>query len=82
MGPVAVHCETVKEGKRFATARATLEGPGGAVLSALGTFGKLEFGAAGPTQVRLEPPALPALEACRPLGSSGEGFGTFSHGSH
>ena len=28
VGPVAVHCETVKEGKRFATARATLEGPG------------------------------------------------------
>ena len=64
VGPVAVHCETVKEGKRFATARATLEGPGGAPSA----LGKLEFGAAGPTQVRLEPPALPALEACRPLG--------------
>jgi hypothetical protein len=75
VGPAAVHCETVKEGKRFATARATLEGPGGAVLSVLGTFGNLEDGTAGPTQVRLEPPALPAVEDCFPLGSgSGEGF--------
>ena len=55
-----------REGRQtLCDGQATLEGPGGAVLSALGTFGNLEFGAAGPTQVRLEPPALPALEACR-----------------
>ena len=73
-GPATVRCETVKEGKRLATARATLEGPGGAVLSVLGTFGTLDAGAESPTRVLLEPPALPAPDACLTMGSESEGF--------
>ncbi len=76
VGPAAVHCETVKEGKRFATARATLEGPGGAVLSVLGTFAISRTARPAPPRCALSPrrcrrwktafPWGPAARASRP----------------
>jgi acyl-coenzyme A thioesterase PaaI-like protein len=62
-GPVDVSTDILKRGKRFSTARATLFGPAGTVLTALGTFGELEHG----TDVVLaagEPPEIPGPEGC------------------
>jgi len=62
-GPVEIDTEVIKQGRRFATARADLRSGGRALLSALGTFGDLSQ-AHGPELVDHEPPDLPAPDDC------------------
>ena len=62
-GPVTVEVNTVKQGRTFATATATLIAGTRPVLAALGTFGELS----GQPSVQLvdqEPPPMPRPEAC------------------
>jgi acyl-CoA thioesterase len=65
-GPVAIPTEVIKQGHRFATARATLRSGDKAVLVVLGTFGDLAQ-AHGPELVDHEPPELPDPDDCVPL---------------
>ena len=66
-GPLEVHTEVVKGGKRFTTVRATMtdaaEKP---IITVLGTFGDLDPAGADdwPTLVQSAPPDLPPVEAC------------------
>lgn len=67
-GPLEVRTEVVKEGKRFATIRATLtDGTGKPLIAVLGTFGDLDPEKADdwPTLVQSAPPDLPSVEECR-----------------
>ena len=67
-GPLEVHTELVKSGKRFATVRATMtDGAAKPLITVLGTFGDLdpEKADAWPTLVQSAPPELPSIEACR-----------------
>ena len=69
-GPLEVHAELVKSGKRFATVRATMtDGDGRPIITVLGTFGDLDPGKADdwPTLVQSAPPDLPPIEACRQM---------------
>lgn len=67
-GPVTVEAEVVKQGKRFTTVRATLDGPDRRLLAVLGTFGDLApaagDGAGAPVRVVDRPPELPPVEDC------------------
>jgi acyl-coenzyme A thioesterase PaaI-like protein len=62
-GPLDVETELVKEGRRFATARALLRAAGRPVLAALGTVGDLAE-PPGALLVDGRPPDLPSLESC------------------
>jgi acyl-CoA thioesterase len=62
-GPLTITAEVVKVGKRFSTARATVEGADRAVLSALATIGDLRQ-ADGPELVDHGPPELPPPQEC------------------
>jgi acyl-coenzyme A thioesterase PaaI-like protein len=62
-GPVEIATSIIKQGRRFATATATLSADGRPVLIALGTLGDLEE-AAGPELVDVAPPDLPPPDAC------------------
>lgn len=66
-GPLRIETEVVKDGKRFATVRATVRGGSAtAVMAVLGTFGDLDPAAAAgaPTSVESTPPELPPVEDC------------------
>lgn len=65
-GPVTIHAEVIRSGKRFATVSAVLHAGGRPALALLGTFGTLE-GYAGPERVDAAPPALPPPEECLPV---------------
>ena len=65
VGPVTVHTELVKVGKRNATAVARVVQADGEVLRAVATFGRFADPAEGaPTVIAGAPPALPAREQC------------------
>jgi acyl-CoA thioesterase len=63
-GPATVTTDVVKTGRRFSTARATLEAGGRPVLTAVGTFGDLAPSDDDPELIRGAPPALPPPEDC------------------
>jgi acyl-CoA thioesterase len=65
-GPVTVHTNVVKQGRRFGTATATLLGGDRPLLSAIGTFGDLDQ-ASGPELVDRAPPAMPEPDDCVPV---------------
>jgi acyl-CoA thioesterase len=66
VGPISAEADLVKEGKRFATGRATLRAADGRpLLTALGSFGSLADGPDGGAElVDAAPPALPDPEDC------------------
>lgn len=67
-GPVTVATDTVKQGRRFTTARATLRAGDTAVLTALATFGDLEAtDPAAPTWSDRTPPPIPDPDECAPV---------------
>ncbi len=68
-GPVTITTEVVKQGRRFATARAALDSPERPLLSVLGTLGDLSQ-AEGPELVDHRPPELPDPDDCVLLGAS------------
>jgi acyl-coenzyme A thioesterase PaaI-like protein len=72
-GPVSVSCETVKEGRRFATVSARMSAGDRPLLQVLGAFGDLADAVGGPERVEASPPALPPLEECI-HSASGPGF--------
>jgi len=63
---VEIATAIIKEGKRFATATATLSAHGRPILIALGTFGDMDE-AAGPELVDVAPPELPPPDLCLPI---------------
>ena len=69
-GPVRIATEIVKQGRRFATATATLSADGRPVLIALGTLGDLSE-STGPELVDGTPPELPPPDLCVPVESTG-----------
>jgi len=66
-GPVSVHTEVIKAGKRNATLTARVVQEQGEVLRAIATFGR--FAEGGPTEITGAPPPLPPIEQC--LGRGG-----------
>jgi acyl-CoA thioesterase len=66
-GPVAVETEILKEGKRFATVRATMYAKGKPILATLGSFSELGDTPEGPERVEAEPPRLPPIAECIPV---------------
>jgi hypothetical protein len=78
-GPLEVHTEVVKAGKRFTTTRATMTDPAGKPhITVVGTFSDLDPAIAveSPTLVHSAPPDLPSVEECRgmlraPVGTAG-----------
>jgi len=65
-GPGTVDVETVRDGRRLATANATLRQDGRDVMRVLGTFGHQTFDQQGdgPTLVTGAPPELPPFDDC------------------
>jgi acyl-CoA thioesterase len=61
-GPCRITVETLRSGRRTATAQARLLSEGGLVIAVLGTFGAQRPG--GPAHVDARPPELPAFEDC------------------
>jgi acyl-coenzyme A thioesterase PaaI-like protein len=72
-GPCEITVTTVRSGRRFATATATLEMESGQVLALLGTFGEQTPG--GPSLTREAPVDLPDYDDCEipPLPTDGPG---------
>lgn len=70
-GPVTIDCDTVKEGKAFATVRATMTRDGKPLLAVLGAFGALAPSGEQALRVDAEPPELPPVEACGERPESG-----------
>jgi len=70
-GDATVEVTTIREGRRFATARADLV-MGGTVITTLGTFGDLSDGE-GALRVDAAPPALPPVQECTAMDDR-EGF--------
>ncbi len=71
-GPVTVRPRVVKEGRRFSTVSASLEGAERPLIQLLGSFadlGEVE----GPVRIDAEPPELPAPEDCFAMKRSGGG---------
>lgn len=67
-GPLEVHTEVVKAGKRFTTVRATMTDPAAKpIITVLGTFSDLDPEKADdwPTLVQSAPPELPSVEECQ-----------------
>ena len=62
-GPVHIATEVVKEGKRFATGRATLQSADRPLLTVLGTFGDLSEDH-GALLIDGSPPELPPVDRC------------------
>jgi acyl-CoA thioesterase len=68
VGPLEVHTELVKAGKRFTTVRATMtDAAAKPVITVLGTFSDLDPEKADdwPTLVQSAPPDLPPVEECQ-----------------
>lgn len=72
-GPCEIAVTTVRSGRRFATATATLEMESGQVLALLGTFGEQTPG--GPSLTREMPVDLPSYDDCEIPPSPAEGPG-------
>ena len=70
-------CETVKEGKAFATVRANMDKDGVPVLTLVGAFGQLAPVSQTQLLVDAEPPTLPRVGgvARLPCGFAGTGLG-------
>ena len=68
-GPVEIVTDVVKQGRRFATGRATMISQGRPLLSVVGTFGDLAA-AAGPELVDRTSPDLPDPDRCVALGAT------------
>jgi acyl-CoA thioesterase len=67
-GPVDVHVDVIKQGKRYATATARLLQEGGEIARLLATFGTLSPDAEGAlVLVRVAPPSLPPIAEARQL---------------
>ena len=62
-------CETVKEGKAFATVRANMNKDGVPVLTLVGAFGQLAPISQTQLLVDAEPPTLPPVEKCIDMSS-------------
>lgn len=65
-GPIAIDVQTLKNGRRFGVARATIisqNGDGKPIIEVLGTFGDLSQ-AQGPELVDATPPDLPPVQEC------------------
>lgn len=69
-GSHVIACETVKEGKAFATIRANMSKDGAPVLALVGAFGQLGHVTQSQLLVDAEPPALPPAEACIEMSGS------------
>ena len=70
-GPVEVHTEVVKEGRRFATVAGSLRQGERELIRVLGTFGDLSRSAGTPPHLtREQPPELPSYESSAPRPSS------------
>jgi hypothetical protein len=65
-GPCVVDVDVVRDGRRLATANATLRQDGRVVMRVLGTFGHqpADHNGDGPSIVTGSPPELPPLDAC------------------
>lgn len=63
-GPVELGVRTVKHGKRFAVATATLAAAGMPLLQVLGTFGELPAGTDGFERIEAAPPVISPPEDC------------------
>jgi hypothetical protein len=72
VGPLDVEVTTVREGRRFSTARAEITSEGKPVLSTIGTFGDLSD-AGEPIRVQGSPPDLPPPSECMGMPALGEG---------
>jgi acyl-coenzyme A thioesterase PaaI-like protein len=80
IGPVEVHVDVVRAGRRMAVVRATLRSNEAEILALLGTFSELpEPGSAGPSVIDSPPPDIAPLDRCLrggPPAAAGEsGFG-------
>jgi len=76
VGEASVQCETVKEGRRFATVTAALEAGDRRLLQVLGAFGNLSDVPEGPERIDAGPPELPPVEDCI-SSASGDSFPAF-----
>ena len=65
-GPVTIETRVLKEGRRFATASATLSSEERPLVSVLGSFGDLQPGS-GTERIESGPPDLPPPEDCVPV---------------
>ncbi|MFK7916209.1 MAG: thioesterase family protein [Pseudomonadales bacterium] len=63
-GPITIDCDTVKEGKAFATVRGSMTREGKPILTLLGAFGTLATSGDQALRVDAQPPELPAVEQC------------------
>lgn len=79
-GPVEVHCETVKEGKRFATMQAQLRTEGKPALQVLAAYSDLSQPSSAPEKVAAAPPDLPPLEQCVSGRDDGDNGAPFAFG--
>ncbi len=78
-GPVSIECRTIKRGRRFSTAGATLTSDGRPLIEVLGTFGTLEKRLPEVERIDGCPPDLPPLETCvSRLPSSGDMAASFA----
>jgi acyl-coenzyme A thioesterase PaaI-like protein len=64
-GPVAIHVDTIRAGRRTATVAATVRSGETTIVVLLGTFAEQEPG--GPAVYRTGPPTLPPVEECVPM---------------
>lgn len=66
-GPVTVHTDVVKVGRRFATVRATVSAGDKPLVATLGSYGELAALEGGPERIDASPPGLPPVEDCIPV---------------
>jgi acyl-CoA thioesterase len=64
VGPVEAQVSTVKQGRRFTVASASLSAQGKPLLQVLGTFGDLAAGTDAFERIEAAPPELPSPEHC------------------
>lgn len=74
-GTCIIEVETVRSGRRLATARATLSIGGKTVIELLGTFGEQWPDPDGPVLRDHEPAAIEPYDRCQPMPPSSEGAG-------
>lgn len=74
-GPCTIDVDTVRTGRRLATARATMSLDGKPTLELLGTFGDQQPDPHGPRYARERPVDIPPYAACAPMPTSAEGPG-------
>ena len=72
-GPISIHPETLKTGRRLNTMRASVRGPEKTIIELLGSFGEVED-VDGAVLVDAQPPELPSPEQCCHIIGSEKGF--------